>query len=141
MVPGTVVLIDTSAMARVAVPGVGDLIAALIDDGIGCTCITVDLEAGYSAKGAPDIKRNAETRAELFRFLPVTAWVEQRARQVQILMAEHGLHRAAGAMDLITAAIAEENRAVVLHYDMDFEHIASVTGQRHQWVAPRGSID
>jgi hypothetical protein len=56
-------------------------------------------------------------------------------------MAERGLHRAAGAMDLLTAAIAEQHRATMLHYDADFEHIASVTGQQHRWVVPRGSID
>jgi len=27
----------------------------------------------------------------------------------------------------------------VLHYDADFDHIAAVTGQRADWIAPRGS--
>jgi hypothetical protein len=134
-------LVDTSVMARVAVPQIGDLLTALIDDGVACTCITVDLAAGYSARGAEDIKKINDTRASLFRYLPVTAEAEQRARRAQILMAERGLHRAAGAMDLLTAAIAEQHRATMLHYDADFEHIASVTGQQHRWVVPRGSID
>jgi hypothetical protein len=29
----------------------------------------------------------------------------------------------------------------VLHYDADFELIASITGQPTDWVVPRGSID
>jgi hypothetical protein len=28
----------------------------------------------------------------------------------------------------------------VLHYDADFDLIASVTGQRCQWVVPAGSV-
>jgi predicted nucleic acid-binding protein len=41
----------------------------------------------------------------------------------------------------LIAGIAEQHGAVILHYDTDFEHIASVTGQPHLWVAPRGSLD
>ncbi len=44
-------------------------------------------------------------------------------------------------IDLLTAAVAELGGAVVVHDDRDFEHIASVTGQAHRWVAPPGSID
>jgi hypothetical protein len=29
----------------------------------------------------------------------------------------------------------------VLHYDADFDKIATVTGQPTEWVVPRGSID
>jgi hypothetical protein len=29
----------------------------------------------------------------------------------------------------------------VLHYDGDFDLIASVTGQQCEWLAPAGSID
>jgi len=34
-------------------------------------------------------------------------------------------HRAAGVIDLLTAAVAEHHGAVVLHYAADFEHIAA----------------
>jgi predicted nucleic acid-binding protein len=56
-------------------------------------------------------------------------------------MAQRGQHRAAGIVDLLTAAVAEHHGATVLHYDSDFEHIAAVTGQAQLWVAPRGSLD
>jgi predicted nucleic acid-binding protein len=42
--------------------------------------------------------------------------------------------------DLVIAAAAELAGQTVLHYDSDFELIADVTGQPHQWVLPRGSI-
>jgi hypothetical protein len=35
----------------------------------------------------------------------------------------------------------ERERLTVLHYDRDFEHIAKVTGQSHQWIVPAGSVD
>jgi hypothetical protein len=54
-------------------------------------------------------------------------------------MAARSQHRAAGEMDLLTAAAAEHYGASILHYDTDFEHIAAVTGQPVEWVAPRGS--
>jgi predicted nuclease of predicted toxin-antitoxin system len=54
--------------------------------------------------------------------------------------AARGHLRAAGVIDLITAAVAEHHGAVILHYDADFEHIAAVTGQPQVWIAPHGSI-
>jgi len=63
-----------------------------------------------------------------------------RAREVQALTATRSQHRAAGVMDLLTAAAAEDHGASVLHYHADFDHIAAVTGQSVDWVAPKGSV-
>lgn len=60
---------------------------------------------------------------------------------MQAALARRGHHRAAGVVDLITAATAEHYAATVLHYDSDFEHIASVSRQHTEWVVPRGSVD
>lgn len=46
-----------------------------------------------------------------------------------------------GIPDLIVAAAAEGAELTVLHYDSDFELIATVTGQEVEWVVPRGSVD
>lgn len=40
-----------------------------------------------------------------------------------------------------TSAAAETEDLTVLHYDADFDLIASVTGKRCEWIVPRGSID
>jgi predicted nucleic acid-binding protein len=56
------------------------------------------------------------------------------------MLARRSQHRAAGVVDLLTAAIAEHHAAVMLHYDSDFEHIAAVTGQEQRWVVPRGTV-
>lgn len=138
--PGQLYLIDTSAQARIRHPAVRKVIAGLIVDAAAATCVTVDLEAGYSGRDLADVRLIAERRRNLYVVLPITEVIAERARDVQIRMAARGHHRAAGVIDLITAAVAEHHGAVVLHYDADFEHIAAITGQPHTWVAPRGGL-
>jgi predicted nucleic acid-binding protein len=65
----------------------------------------------------------------------------RRARQVQDPLVASSWHQGPGAVDLMTAATAELSGRTLLHYDADFETIAKVTGQPHQRVAPRGSVD
>jgi predicted nucleic acid-binding protein len=137
---GQLYLVDTSAHARTQHPAVRTIIAGLIVDHAAATCVTVDLEAGYSGRNLADVRTIAERRRNLYVVLPVTEAIAERAREVQVRMAARGLHRSAGVIDLLTAAIAEHHGAVVLHYDADFEHIAAVTGQPQAWIAPRGSL-
>lgn len=134
-------LIDTSAQMRIRHASVHRVIAGLIADRVAATCVTVDLEAGYSGRDAAEVRLVARRRQELFVVLPLDEQVAQRARDVQVRMAARGHHRAAGVIDLLTAAVAEHHGATLLHYDSDFEHIAAVTGQPHTWVVPRGSVD
>jgi predicted nucleic acid-binding protein len=137
---GQLYLIDTSTQARIAHPAVRKIIAGLIADGAAATCLTVDLEAGYSGRELADVRLIAERRRDLYVVLPISELIAERARDVQIRMAARGHHRAAGIIDLVTAAVAEHYGAVVLHYDADFEHIAAVTGQPQAWIAPRGDL-
>ena len=139
--PGQLYLIDTSAHLRSDNPGVRRVIAGLIADRVAATCVTVDLEAGYSGRDLGDVSAIAERRRRLYVTLPISEAIAERAREVQVRMAARGHHRAAGVVDLLTAAVAEHHGAVVLHYDADFEHIAASTGQPHAWVVQRGSID
>jgi predicted nucleic acid-binding protein len=139
--PGQLYLIDTSAHARSDNPSVSNVVAGLIADRVAATCVTVDLEAGYSGRDLRDVSAIAERRRSLYVTLPINEATAERAREVQIRMAARGHHRAAGVLDLLTAAVAEHHAAVVLHYDADFEHIAASTGQPHAWIVPRGSID
>ena len=43
--------------------------------------------------------------------------------------------------DLLIAAVAEARRLAVLHCDQDFDFIAKATGQRAEWIVPRGTVD
>ena len=88
------------------------------------------LEIGYSARTA------AELRADLARpplsLLPVEYLrpaIEDRAVEVQALLADRGQHRAPSIPDIVIAAIAELNHLTVLHVDKDFNLIADITGQ------------
>lgn len=137
---GGLYLVDTSAFARVGVRSVRNAIAGLIAEGVAATCVTVDLEAGYSGRTADDVRAIAKNRQTLYRNLPITEPIAEHARSVQLRMAARGQHRAAGIVDLLTAAVAEHYGAAILHYDSDFEHISAVTGQQQLWVAPRGSL-
>ncbi|MDN5749566.1 MAG: PIN domain-containing protein [Pseudonocardia sp.] len=140
VVPWRLYLIDTSAFARIEHPPVRTAIAGLIVDHAAATCVTVDLEAGYSGRDEADVRAVAARRRAHYVTLPITETIAERAREVQIRMAARGHHRAAGVVDLLTAAVAEHHGAVVLHYDSDFEHIAATTGQQHAWIATRGSL-
>jgi predicted nucleic acid-binding protein len=138
---GQLYLIDTSAHARTNHQPVRNVIAGLIADRAGATCVTVDLEAGYSGRNPSEVRTIVERRRSLYIVLPMSEAIAGRARDVQIRMAARGHHRAAGVIGLMTAAVAEHHGAVILHYDADFEHIAATTGQPQAWVVPRGTIN
>jgi predicted nucleic acid-binding protein len=58
-----------------------------------------------------------------------TPATEDRALEVQMLLADQGHHRAPSIPDLIVAATAELAGLIVLHVDKDFGIISAVTGQ------------
>jgi len=116
------------------------VIAGLVADRAAVTCVTVDLEAGYSGRDPTDVRTIAERRRSHYVVLLISEAIAERARDVQVRMAVRGHHRAAGVVDLLTAAVAEHHGAVILHYDADFEHVAATTGQPHAWIAARGSL-
>jgi hypothetical protein len=43
--------------------------------------------------------------------------------------------------DLLVAAIAQVAGVTVLHYDGDFDLIATTTGQPCEWIVPAGQAD
>jgi hypothetical protein len=138
--PARLYLVDTSASARLKHAAVRDVIAGLIADRAAATCVTVDLEAGYSGRSLADVQNIAQRRRALFVNLPINETIAERAREVQLRMARKSQHRAAGVVDLLTAAVAEFHGAVLLHYDSDLEHIAAATGQPQVWVVPKGTV-
>lgn len=69
---GQLYLIDTSALVRVAQPAVRTIIAGLIVDGAAATCVTIDLETGYSGRNLNDVQTTSERRRTLYVVLPIT---------------------------------------------------------------------
>jgi predicted nucleic acid-binding protein len=93
-------------------------------------CTVTRLEVGFSARSGEDLRAGYQ-RPPLSR-MPVeylTPAIEDRAVEVQGVLADHGQHRAASIPDLLIAAAAELAGLTVLHDDKDFELIADVTGQ------------
>jgi predicted nucleic acid-binding protein len=65
-------------------------------------------------------------------FMPIeylTPAIENRAFEVQMLLADRGMHRAPSIGDLLIAATAEKTGLTVLAVDKDFDLIADLTGQ------------
>lgn len=131
-------LIDTSVLARADIDRVGDRIEALALAGRFWTCRTVDLEVIYASR-ARDVADVIEERMALPE-APVTPAVMDRALQVAGLLAGAGAHRGAKPADLVIAAAAEAAGLVVLHYDDDYDRIASVTNQPTEWVVSKGTL-
>jgi predicted nucleic acid-binding protein len=123
-------LIDTSALVRLAgSPNARDW-AERIERGLVRIATVTRLEVGYSAKSGPDLRRGV--REPPLGAMPVeyqTPATEDRALEVQMLLADQGHQRAPSVPDLIVAATAELAGLTVLHVDKDFELIAQVTGQ------------
>ena len=132
-------LIDKSALARMTHPHVQARLTPVIEAGLAATCAIVDLEVLYSARNGKEHARARARRALAYRHVPLTESIFQRAIAVQGLLARRAQHRVPIA-DLIIAAAAEASHMIVLHYDADFDTIATVTGQETEWVAPRGSL-
>ena len=59
----------------------------------------------------------------------LTPAMEDRAWQVQMLLADRGQHRAPSIPDLLIAATAEKAGLTVLAVDKDFALISEITGQ------------
>ena len=131
-------LADKSAYARMHHTAVADRLTPLLVDGYVATCPIIDLEVLYSARSRSDYEDILVERGSL-PSLPINEAVTERAVAVQRLLAQRGQHRLP-LPDLLIAAVAEINDLTVLHYDADYDRIASVTGQATEWVVPRGSV-
>lgn len=129
-------LIDKSAISRLHLaPDAAEWVTR-IERGLVRISTLTRLEVGYSARSADDHR-------SLLRELPIasmpveylTPRIEDRALELQSVLAERGQHRAPSVPDLLIAATAELAGLVVLHVDKDFELIADVTGQPVDRVA------
>lgn len=132
-------LIDTSVWGRDNQPEIQVRLQELNRADSIWTCRAVDLETVYNARSRD--AANHVYRRRLMLDVPITTAIMDRSLDVAVEMAETGLHRHAKPMDLIIAAAAESVELTILHYDSDFDHIASVTGQSTEWIAHPGSLD
>ncbi len=131
-------LIDKSALVRLATSPDAEEWAQRIERGLVRISTVTRLEVGYSARSADDLRRAHSTPP--LSAMPVeylTPTIEDRAVQVQGLLADRGHHRAPSIPDLMIAATAELAQLTVLHLDKDFELIAEITGQPVERLSQR----
>ena len=76
------------------------------------------------------------------REVPITRAVTNAALRAQRALAHvHPLfHRSVTLPDLLIAAAAAEAGVGVLHYDADYDTLATVLDFESRWIAPRGSL-
>lgn len=123
-------LVDKSALVRLGDSPDAAAWAQRIERGLVRITTVTRLEVGYSARSGQDAR-------SLFASPPLAAMpveyltpaIEDRAVDIQLLLAGQGQHRAPSIPDVIIAAAAELAGLTVLHLDKDFDIIADITGQ------------
>lgn len=128
-------LIDKSALVRLASSPDADVWATRIGRGLVSISTVTLLEAGFSARSADDLARAMDSPP--LAAMPVeylTPAAEERAVELQGLLAQRGLHQAPSISDLLIAAAADLNQRTVLHLDKDFDLIGQLTGQSMERV-------
>lgn len=130
-------LIDKSALVRLGTSPDAEEWAGRIERGLVRITTMTRLEVGYSARTAADARSVFGTPP--ISMMPVehlTPAIEDRALEVQLLLADRGRHRAPSIPDLLIAATAELAGLTLLHLDKDFELIAELTGQHTERLRP-----
>lgn len=137
---GRAYVADTSAWAR-AHRVAGPWETALRNGQIA-TCEIVAFELLYSTRDGADFDRRV-TGLDALPQAPVTPAVLVAAREAFGRLAHvHPLfHRSVAIPDLLVAAAAAEAGLGVLHYDADFDTLATVLPFESCWLAPRGALD
>jgi hypothetical protein len=126
-------LADKSALVRLGDSADAEEWANRIERGLVRITTVTRLEVGYSARTAAQAR--AAFASPPISAMPVeylTPAIEDRALEVQRMLAGKGQHGAPSIPDLLIAATAELAGLTVLHLDKDFERIAKLTGQAHE---------
>jgi hypothetical protein len=123
-------LIDKSAYVRLADTPDAETWMSRIERGLVHISTVTRLEVGF--RSAPATWHGVRQASPPLSLLPVaylTPAIEDRAVEVQLLLADRGQHRAPSIPDLLIAATAETAGLVVLAVDKDFHLIAEITGR------------
>jgi predicted nucleic acid-binding protein len=139
-----VLLLDNSAWSRVVAGALDEERAATVAGWIEqrqiATCLPFLLEAGYSARSAAHHKEIVAA-LDAFPRIALTAAIEERVMQTQQELAAVGHHRLP-PINVMIAACAHEAGAGVLHYDGDYDILATRTSLlfESEWLASPGTL-
>ena len=131
-------LVDTSAITRLSDAGVRERFEEMVLSRSVAVSRLAALELGFSARHATewdDIQKS-------LHHMTILDSHDDDTRQALLIQRELSVRGLRGRkiVDLLVASTALRTGLTVMHYDQDFDHIASVTGQPTQWIAPRGSL-
>jgi len=131
-------LIDKSAYARMQMGQAARLDEwnARIERGLVRMSTVTRLELGFSVRSGESGRRAfVIPPLSLMPIEHLTPAMEDRAFEVQMMLADRGQHRAPSIPDLLIAATAEKLGLTVLAVDKDFDLIADITGQTVETLA------
>jgi predicted nucleic acid-binding protein len=123
-------LIDKSAISRLHLTAIASEWAERIERGLVRVSTVTRLEVGFSARSGAD--HRLVLYSPPIASMPVeylTPKIEDRAVEIQSVLAALGQHRAPSIPDLLVGATAELAELTVLHLDKDFDLIAQITAQ------------
>lgn len=118
-------LVDTSALKRLRAPAVRAAIEELAAAGVFARPTICDLEIGYSARNATEWERLIEALDAFEAIRPPAPTSVARSRFSGYSHSKQQSQRGRKIPDLLVAAAAEEHGLTVVHYDNDFDQIAT----------------
>jgi len=138
---GKVFIADTSAWAHSDHPHVLSEWMAAIPTGQIATTPIVEIEVLRSTRDGDGFDAKAANLAEL-RNVPITRSVTNAALRAfrELAHRQPLFHRSVTNEDLLIAAAAQDAAVGVLHYDADFDTLATVLDFESRWIAPAGSL-
>jgi predicted nucleic acid-binding protein len=104
--------------------------------------LVCDLVALELTRLAPNEARAREVadRLALFESVPMPEALWRHTRELQLQLARNGDHRRVPPVDLVLAACAEAAHVPLVHYDRDYERIATVSSVEQRWLVADGSL-
>jgi predicted nucleic acid-binding protein len=140
---GRKLVVDNSAFQRGGQEAVRSRWLQALEEGNLYRTPILELEVLYSARNAREHTELSD-ELEALRPLALSAGIVEAALEAQAELAQHaaGFQRLSH-QDYLVAAIAAANELGVLHYDADFDRLATHSSLDFEsvWLAPAGALD
>jgi predicted nucleic acid-binding protein len=138
---GETLIADKSAWTHASHARVNRHFTAALRNGQIATSPIVKLELLYSARDGESFDQLGADLSQL-RDVPITRSVANTAERALRTLAHRRppQHRGVSLPDLLIAAAAQDAAVGMLHYDEDFDTLATVLDFKSRWIAPRGSL-
>jgi predicted nucleic acid-binding protein len=135
----SIALLDASAFWRLGSPRLGEQRRRSVADRIARGVIVASTPLLLETRAGRELP---PADPEELPLLWITERAERRATDLQRQLRAASQHLGVPPLDYLIAAIAEDHRAAILHYDADFDRLASHTNLAVpvEALAPLGSL-